>query len=523
MWKLFDPRHMNVIDLWRVVGFCILLFVLLLLFLAEVRRQCRPLPAIAAKSCGFVGVILSAGAAIILGDWWSVRPEVHAPGRLISLLVSSIVLGYNAFAFRLPGIVAVTLAQWILWRFVRKRAPEQPIWWHATVISSIAFIPTVFYSSEAVEPSISGFCTYVGVMLFCHQHLATKRLDYLVLAAVIAAVGTLCRQSTVITWVLIALTFLCQRQNWRLRSLLVVFTPFLIDIPYLYSVSHMEHPVLQSNSMGKLELLSQAISSGIAIMSAANSTTLPWVVITLLAVLTWLPRAQWKEAAPFALLVPALFVFLTIWPYLWGLGRYQAEYIAPFVTFAIIFSCVSLGRSLMKYACTILAMGIVSTLELNSNLSLDINYAQWPRMRVTSSASFPYREALGTLKRAEVGGNFAIIGGSPIYNKSVLWLSGFSFWESARWEESQNSLLSFLSRPRKPADVRAFVLAHGIQSIVVQSGTRREKQHRESIPGVSELVASLEKVPLDSKNYFHKQASFGGEHGGILTIYRPRE
>jgi hypothetical protein len=67
---------MNVIDLWRVVGFCILLFVLLLLFLAEVRRQCRPLPAIAAKSCGFVGVILSAGAAIILGDWSS-----HLPPR----------------------------------------------------------------------------------------------------------------------------------------------------------------------------------------------------------------------------------------------------------------------------------------------------------------------------------------------------------------------------------------------------------------------------------------------------------
>jgi hypothetical protein len=144
-------------------------------------------------------------------------------------------------------------------------------------------------------------------------------------------------------------------------------------------------------------------------------------------------------------------------------------------------------------------------------------------MRITSSASFPYREALGTLKRAEVGGNFAIIGGSPIYNRSVLWLAGFSFWETARWEHVQGSLASFLSQPRNPAEVRAFVQANGIQAVVVQSGTRREIQHREGMPGIAAFITSIEKVPLESKSYFYKQASFGGEHGGILTIYKPRD
>jgi hypothetical protein len=258
-------------------------------------------------------------------------------------------------------------------------------------------------------------------------------------------------------------------------------------------------------------------------MSVVNTTTVPWMLICFAAVLIWMRVMRWTEVVPLLLVFPAWFLFYTIWPYLWGLGRYQAEYVAPFGALLLVFSCIHVARSYMKYACLVLAIGMISTLEVNSNLSLDINYAQWPRMRITSSASFPYREALGTLKRAEVGGNFAIIGGSPIYNRSVLWLAGFSFWETARWEHVQGSLASFLSQPRNPAEVRAFVQANGIQAVVVQSGTRREIQHREGMPGIAAFITSIEKVPLESKSYFYKQASFGGEHGGILTIYKPRD
>jgi hypothetical protein len=249
----------------------------------------------------------------------------------------------------------------------------------------------------------------------------------------------------------------------------------------------------------------------------------PWVLISIIALLVWLPKATWRDGSPLLLAIPSFFLFHTIWPYLWGLGRYQAEYIAPFLGYLLFIASVHLPRVLTKYAASILTVGIISTLEVNSNLSLDINYEQWPRMRITTSANFPYREALGTLQRAEVGGNFAILGGSPIYNKSALWLSGFSFWESARWEQVQNSLLTFISQPRSPADVRTFLQANGIQAIVVQSGTRREVQHREGLPGISALIASLQRVPLDSRSYFYKQASFEGEHGGTLTIYKPRD
>lgn len=522
IWRVFDPRHMNVMDLWRALSFCVVATMALTFAIGRWSHIKITKP----RSRGLLtatGILSITCLAIYVGHWLSVAPEIHAPGRLIPLLLSNVVFGYNAFAFRIPGVVALSLVEWALMRYLRDRAPEQPMWWHGLVCLSIGFIPCIFYSAEAVEPSIYGFCTFVLVMLLVHLHLTHKNLEYLILAAVVAAVGMLFRQSTVVTWGLVLLAFISQRKNWAPRSFLLVFAPFVIDVPYLYSVSQLGHHVVQGASQGKLELLQQALTSGVAIMSAANSTTVPWIVISALALIIWLRNLSFKEAFPFLLIFPSFFVFHTIWPYLWGLGRYQAEYVAPFITFLVIFSSAHIPRMLLKPATAVLAVGMISTLEVNSNLSLDINYAQWPRMRITTSASFPYREALGTLKRSEVGGNFVIIGGSPIYNKSVLWLSGFSFWESARWEHVQNVMTSYLAQPRSPADVRTFAQANGIQAIVVQSGTRREIQHREGMPGISDFIASLEKVPLESKSYFYKQASFGGEHGGILTIYKPRD
>lgn len=522
MWKLLDPRHMNVIDLWRALSFSVITLVALACALVATRRitdkHCPNL-----RSHQVAGWTMFFAISACYGLWMNLPAEVHPPGRLIPLLLSTLIFGYNSFAFRIPGILALACTQWALMRYLRERAPQQPHWWHATVCASIGFIPTVFYSSEAVEPSIYGFCAYIFVVLFVHKYFNHQRREFLVAAAIAAAIGTLCRQSAVITWGLIALGFASNRKNWQIGPLLLVFAPLIIDIPYLYSVSKLGHPAVGVTQQAKLDLLSQAIESGVAIMSAANSTTLPWLIITAIALAIWIRKPRWQEAMPLLLAIPSFVLFHTIWQYLWGLGRYQAEYIAPFIAFLLVFACSRLADSLLKYGCAVLAIGMVSTLEVNSNLSLDINYHQWPRMRITTSANFPYRETLGTLKRAEVGGNFVILGGSPIYNKSVLWLSGFSFWESARWEYVQNVMTSYLAQPRPPVEVRAFAQANGIQALVVQSGTRRELQHREGMPGLQSFISSLERVPLDSKSYFYKVSSYGGEHGGVLTIYRPRD
>jgi hypothetical protein len=522
MWKVFDPRHMNVIDLWRGISFGMITLAVGLALCAK-SSETNSVTRTHTTPRRIILWSLGLCLAMLLGGWMKVAPEIHAPARLLPLSLSVLILGYNPFAFRLPGMITLALVQVFLFRYLRSRARAQPTWWHLLVCGLVGFIPVVFYSAEAVEPSIYGFATYIFVMIFIQKYWSEKLLDYLVIASIIAAAGTLCRQSTVITWALIGISFVARKQNWRLRSFLLTFAPFVIDIPYLYSVSQLGHHVVQGASQNKFDLLYQSLTSGVAIMGVANSTTLPWIILSILAAMICFSKVRWQEAVPFSLVIPAFVLFHTIWPYLWGLGRYQAEYVAPFIALALILSCIHVPTVKLKYVATVLAIAVVSTLEVNSNMSLDINYEQWPRMRITTSANFPYREALGTLKRAEVGGNFAIIGGSPIYNKTVLWLSGFSFWESARWEQVQNSLLAFISQPRSASEVRAFVKESRIQAIVVQSGTRREVQHREGMPGVSALIVSLEKVHLDSKSYFYKQASFEGEHGGILTIYKPRD
>jgi hypothetical protein len=218
---------------------------------------------------------------------------------------------------------------------------------------------------------------------------------------------------------------------------------------------------------------------------------------------------------PLVLLPVSFVLYHTIWPYLWGMGRYQAEYVAPFIAFILWLAAQTLPNRARVFAAIVVGFACITTLELSANASADINFLNWPQRKLSTGANFPYRDALGLLKREESMGDFVMLEGSPLYGKMVLWQSGFSLWESARWQARQGAFDAFLIERRSQEKVREFVLQNKIRALVVQL------QHRISQPQ-AELQASLEVLPLESRNYFYKHAVFHGEHGGIITIYKPR-
>lgn len=516
MWHVFDLRHLAVIDLWRAFSFA------LLAGAASIGLVLRAVVKGRSKKLTLLLSLVAYGVAVYVGDQVALPAENHPPLRLLPIFSSALLFGLNSFALRLPGVVIVSLMSW--WSFVllRRGHPDQPRWWQMLVAAATAFIPSVYYVAEAVEPSVYGFAVYLGVLLLGLLYLRSRAIDYLILAALCAGIGMLLRQSTIAAWILIAILFVASPRRFNLRDAARVFYPLLLGLPYFYSVSRLGHTAVNEQG-GALHYLMQSVVEGVGIMSILNSTTIPWIFVTLAALCVALRRTPRRELALLLLAIPVYAVFHTIWIYLWGLGRYQAEYVAPFIVLLLFFQAERPTHRWRRPAGAFLLLAALSTIELNSNLSLDTNYQQWPRMRVTSTANFPYRETLATLKRAESQGDFVLVGGSPWYGPVALWISGFSLWESDRWRRHQDSFDQFLRERRTAGEVRNFMRERGIRSLVVQTGTRRERQHRENYPGTRALIAELERVPLESKSYFYRLYSFSGEHGGILSIYNWRE
>jgi hypothetical protein len=520
MWNLLDPRHTAWIDLLTILSVAILSVgaAATYAYRALVSRQGSGWKT-AAAIAGFV-LLAAVGAAC------SFPPSEHPPLRLLPLFVSQHLLGLNAFAFRFPSLLTATVCQWALYWFLRPvsgrvRDHGMPF----LTAAAGGFIPVVFYCAEAVEPSIYGFASITLALLLGAQYLRSLDPKWLVWCGVVGGLGPLFRQSTIVMWSMIGVLLFVPRFLVMSRWLVKVALPFLLVLPYFVNTKNVGHTATAHWPPGTspIHILSESLTSGIGIMSVVNSTTPAWLfgIFLVFVVLLAQRKLKFSEWALFLMIGPSYIVFHMIWAYLWGLGRYQAEYVAPYMALALFFFTRSRQPA---WLCRLFVAGVaflaVTTIQLNSNLSLDTSYNEWPRMRVTTSANLPYREALGFVKRAEAADHMVLLGGQPWYGQVAGWFAGFTPTETRIWGDHQNG---FDALVRGTPDLKAvydFCRANDVRFVVVQSGTRREVQHRSTV--INQLITDLEFVPMRARAYFSRVISFTGEHGGVLTVYAVR-
>lgn len=508
IWRLFDLRHFPVIDLWRFLSLLLIISVYILY------RWSRRI----SGRLFYPGAILGIAVLFYIGKKSGVGPENHPPLRLLPLFIGHTVFGLNSFAFRLPSIIAVTIATFALYKLAARTRPDQPLWWILLCCSTTMFIPVVFYVATAVEPSVYGYVAYILMFVIYWRWHEERTVFWIIWAGLTAGGAVLFRQSTVVLW-LAPLYMLLRTRGWNFASLCRICLPGVFAIPYLYTVKVLGHGASQADKSSWFYLWDSVIN-GVGVMAILNTTTLPWAFAGF-SFLAYLLRYEREKIVPLlGMFIPAYILFHTIWEYLWGLGRYQAEYVAPFLAAMIVLICMSASHRSRRYFGILFPLLIVGTLELHSNLSLDINYAQWPQMRVTSSAQFPYREAFNTLKRKETQGNFVLAGGSPWYGDMVLWLSGFDFTETATWRSHQNTFNDFIMQGPSLAETYRFCKNRKIEYVVLQTGTRREEQHRLA-PG-STTLHHLEFPPMKERSFFLRYATFVSKEGGILNLLAVR-
>lgn len=511
MANTFDLRHIAVIDLWRLFAFAALSAGVV--FLVITRKLSS------AKSKGILTLCTLAVLAVA-GTYVAPGPEVHPPLRTLPLFLSALVLGLSDFAFRLPAVIAVSVAAWALYLYQRFERPTDSLLSVLPMAIMSCFIPQVFYIAECVEPSVWGYFTCALLVVHCLTVVRFSSEQGLIGAGLVAGLAIILRQSTIVLWIPVLALLVSHRRFWTPLFAARIFAPGLIALPYMISTRRIGHVAETAGKSNPFASVYESIVSGIGPLSILNSTSIPWLAFFAFLVATSIRRTPWRERAIFLWFIPAYSVFYTVWPYLWGIGRYQVEYVAPFIILAGLLHFSYAGVLARRVSAFILVPLSFFTVEIHRNVSLDTSYNEWPKMRITTSAHFPYREAVRFLKQHETFGRFVILGGTPLNGDFVLWLHGMSFSDAKTWRDAQEGFQTLLSTNSGMDDIFKYVQDKRLVFLVIQGGSRRENQHRS--PEISNIITKLEQVPLHGRTLFFRTLTLLGEEGGTLTFYSPK-
>ncbi len=282
------------------------------------------------------------GSLFWLGRLFLTHSDVHPHFRLFPLWLAGACLGPSDWSFRLPQLIGLAVLGWCLYRRLRRTAPWSVAWLFG---AAVVTIPVLWHSGSLVEQSIWTAILWTLLIL----DVAEDRLDQpqvLGRWCAILAIGTLMRITVFLGWLPWALMWigygLKHRDRVSFGQMCLVILPALVAMPFLVKSITLGTPALMVPSetyelipadTGTLGRIVYAARSGLAWNVIEQSVQWPWLAFLALAFIPGSVRSVWRSAVIILFFVAAFGLFYSIRPVLWGLGRYQAEYIVPFAVY----------------------------------------------------------------------------------------------------------------------------------------------------------------------------------------------
>lgn len=269
----------------------------------------------------------------------------HPPFRLFPLWFSSAIFSSSDFSFRLAQFIGLIGMMWLVQRFANKHLNFVNSWFFALTVGTI---PVLWHVGVLPEQSIWTAISWI-LFLFYFFDAEEGKFNYIRWISIIS-VFTLMRQSAFVALIPIFLILgLESYKEYRKKKLdhkkvFFMITPIFAMLPFLLnsmingtSASYLggiTYNIPEKSSV--FYRIWAAIDSGILYNSIINSIRLPWLLFILIS-LFLIYKKPFKVVSVITFFISSIFVFYMINPSLWGMGRYQAEYAAPFVVIGFFY------------------------------------------------------------------------------------------------------------------------------------------------------------------------------------------
>ncbi len=294
----------------------------------------------------------------------------HPPLRLFPLWLSGTIFYPSDFSFRLAQFSGLIAMGWIVWRFVEKRAG---FFFALLLGAASATIPVLWHAGILAEQSIWTAIVWSFVLLYMYFKAELTANDYLRLVAVVS-IATLMRQTAFVAIlpIFLRLAYDFWKKKISLADLFLILSPVLVMAPFLlwsffagtpasYVSGEIAYVPANASALSRAWL---AIRHGIVWTAMRNSVSPIWLGFGALPFILFIkkPRRLFELLSFF---VCGAVIFYIINPRLWGVGRYQAEYVVPFVILGLVLVATLIKEKIgiLKY---ILPIGLLALIAYNA-------------------------------------------------------------------------------------------------------------------------------------------------------------
>ncbi|MCG3204668.1 MAG: hypothetical protein KCHDKBKB_01383 [Elusimicrobia bacterium] len=495
----------------------------------------------------FLGYFISLVIVGVIFSWIRPPVEPHPPLRLLPLFIFQSIFGLNDFSFKLTGIFFTSMVGFSFYKVISMYRPGHK--GVALLVSAaIMCIPTVLHASSIVEPSLWVFIGGTLAMLsFFHAHERNEE-KYLIYGFFIVGMGVLFRQNMIIFWLPAFLFAWIKRR--LVKSPLLLILPVFFSFPYFYSVAQIGHPVVSVKIMNE-ETEKKSSSSDPVVLNQVNpssafslsepsrpgyfrkivtplrnifhsiqtiegpilvlkSSDSFWVLLLFVGAIVSLIFVSTPLHVFHLILVIGYALFHSLFSDLWGMGRYQVEYIAPATALVILLLTV---RPFKFHVSLLIIMGllIAHSLFLNYTIPHDVYFSNKFKRRLSTEFIFPYKQSLDFIHGLDCQGKFVFLGAAPGRNEFLLWLRGFNMNDCDRFNSVTKKFDDFILTAPSLSDFQKFLTDNELKYFVVENGDKRERLNRPS--ELTFLMDSLEKSALVPQYSFYERG------GGAIQIF----
>ncbi|WGL60808.1 glycosyltransferase family 39 protein [Pigmentibacter sp. JX0631] len=287
--------------------------------------------------------------------------EFHPPLRtLLPSFFSSISL-VNNYQFFLPQILCLLLLGFTVFKIIRNNFS-----FFLSFLSSLCVvtIPVLWYSSTILEFSIWSGCAWSLSLLFIYKYSSSLTIENIIRIVSIISIFTLIRHTAILAVIPIFILIIIKRReyNYTYKNLLIFLLPILSAIPYIIRLLYSSSPA--SYSPGEcffiplhynvLERIILSFRTEIPYLSISNAIGIGGVVIALFSFIPTARKNILNHLLALMLFILGYCLFYSINCTLWGGGRYQAEYVAPFFVLGFVYIVSLIYKYFHKYTAFVL-------------------------------------------------------------------------------------------------------------------------------------------------------------------------
>lgn len=251
----------------------------------------------------------------------------HPPFRLFPLWSVSAIFSSTDFSFRLAQFVGLVGLMWLVQRIANQKLSFINSWLFALVVGTI---PVLWHVGVLAEQSV--WTAILWTIFLFYFFTYGDKFNYIRWISIIS-VFTMLRQPAFVALLplfLIIVTNLIKRKEFNIKKIFVLIIPIFVTLPFLLNSVINGTPASYSGQVPGFQRVWTALDSGIVFNAIMNSVGWPWIIFLIISLL-FIFKNPLKISAISIFFIAGVYVFYTITPELWGMGRYQAEYIIPFI------------------------------------------------------------------------------------------------------------------------------------------------------------------------------------------------